>query len=100
KGRDCAVVLVFNRGPAERPGDCRKLVVLGGFTGAATEAAATALVDHYRDLEPRDDSAYAWGIIDVSYRKPKDSISRKILGYTWRYRVGGRCPIDLIRRGA
>jgi transcriptional regulator with XRE-family HTH domain len=100
KGRDCAVILVGNQGPADPPGSRRKLVALSGFTGAGTEAAATAVVEHYRDLEPRDGLPFVWGIIEVFYQKDEDSVSRTILGYNWRYRVGGRCPIDLIRRNA
>jgi transcriptional regulator with XRE-family HTH domain len=101
EGRDCAVVLVANRRSPGPSSDRRKVVVLSGFTGTGTESAATALVDHYRDLEPRGkDSPPVWGIIEVVYRKPKNTTSREVLKYKWRCRVGGRRPIDFIQKEA
>ena len=79
KGRDCAVVLVANHCPANRSGDCRKLIALSGFTGAATETAATAVVDHYRDLEPREDPPYVWGTIEVFYKTGLGLTDRQII---------------------
>lgn len=92
KGRDCAVVVVTNHQPDEEVGP-RKLVVLSGYAGVGTEAAAKALVDDYRDLEPRGSERAVWGAIEVLYKKDPDSTRREILSYKWRYRQGGRCPV-------
>jgi transcriptional regulator with XRE-family HTH domain len=98
KGRDCAVIIVSNHRPEGLSGHSRKLVVLAGFGGAGTEAAANALVDQFRDLEPRESADVVWGVIEVFYRKAKDNTTRKELTYNWRCRVGGRCPIALVSR--
>lgn len=99
EGRDWALVVVSNHQTAGDSAPARKLVVLSGFGGVATEAAANALVRHYRDLEPRDPGP-VWGIIEVFYRKPADSTTRELLNYNWRCRVGGRCPLDFTRKKA
>jgi hypothetical protein len=98
-GRDWALVLVSNHQATGQSALVRKLVVLSGFGGVATEAAAHALVRHYRDLEPREPGT-VWGIIEVFYRKPVDSTTRELLNYSWRWRVGGRCPFDFTRKKA
>jgi hypothetical protein len=98
KGRDCGLILVLNHALQDPSKNIRKLVVLSGFSGMGTEAAAKALVDHYRDLEPRDQETYVWGLIEVFYSKPGNSMSREFLGYNWRCRIGGRCPIDFAKR--
>jgi hypothetical protein len=98
RGRDCGLVVVMSHRHTEQSEETRKLVVLAGFSGVATECAARALVDHFRDLEPRDRPDYVWGVIEVSYYKPANSTSREILNYTWRRRVGGRCPVALSKR--
>jgi transcriptional regulator with XRE-family HTH domain len=97
KGRDYAAIVVLNHRPHESA-HLRKLVILSGFGGIGTEAAALALIDRYRDLEPREDAAYVWGIIEVFYRKQANSRKREILDYRWRCRKGGRCPVDFTRR--
>jgi transcriptional regulator with XRE-family HTH domain len=94
EGRDCAVIVVANHNPASHPQHSRKLIVLGGFSGVGTEAAAKALVDHYRDLEPRGRETYVWGAIEVAYRKDPDSVTRELLPYKWHCRIGGRCPLE------
>jgi hypothetical protein len=66
KGRDCGLVVVMNHQPTD-PDHFRKLVVLSGFTGVGTEAAAQALADCYRDLEPRAGETHVWGLIEVFY---------------------------------
>lgn len=91
KAQDCGVVVVCNHLGAD--GKVRKLIALSGFRGVGTEAAAKALTEHYRDLEPRAKDQYVWGAIEVSYDKPAQSRHREIRGYKWRYRVGGRCPV-------
>jgi hypothetical protein len=91
KGRDCGVIAVMNRQSDQ--GHPRKLIVLAGFSGVGTEAAAMALAEHYRDLEPRRANKVAWGVIEVSYQKEVGG-SRDILNYNWRCRVGGRSLIE------
>jgi len=98
KGRDCALIVVLNHALPDQPGEVRKLVVLSGFSGLGTEAAAKALVDHYRDLEPRENEAYVWGLIEAFYSKQANSKTREFLDYNWRCRIGGRCPIDFAKR--
>jgi hypothetical protein len=68
KGRDCAVVVVWNYPATDQSGRPRKLIVLSGSGGVGTEAAARAVVDQYRDLEPRDQEP-VWGVVEVLYRK-------------------------------
>ncbi len=98
RGRDCAVIVVLNHRVADPVGGDRKLIVLSGFSGLGTEASASALVQHYRDLEPRGDLAFTWGVIEVFYRKQANDTDREILHYNWRCRRGGRCPIEFGRR--
>ena len=97
RGRDCAVVIVLNNPMPGPPEYVRKLIVLSGFSGAATEMAAAALSAHYRDLEPRNGTGPVWGVIEVFYGKAAKSTERKDLTYNWRYRVGGRCPVAFVR---
>lgn len=99
KGRDCAVIVVLNHRPADQPA-WRKLIVLGGLSGVGTEEASNALIAHYRDLEPRENEACVWGVIEVFYKKPANDMSRHIIGHNWRYRRGGRCPLELTRKKA
>jgi hypothetical protein len=54
-----------------------------------------ALVDHYRDLDPRRPEGLVWGIIEVFWRKSEDTETRDIVSYKWRYRRGGRCPVAM-----
>jgi len=92
RARDCAVIVVLNHQTPDKS-SVRKLIVLSGFGGVGTEAAATALVDHYRDLEPSGTNNPVWGAIEVFYRKSANSMTREILSYNWRYRLSGRCPV-------
>jgi hypothetical protein len=97
EGKDYAVVMVVNR-PSEE-GSMKKLMVLAGVSGLGTEAAAIALRDNYRNLEPIDSKAgVAWGVIEVVYTKSAKTARRELLRYTWRYRSGGRSPIDFARK--
>jgi hypothetical protein len=100
RGRDCAVVVVMNHQPGGESGAYRKLIILAGFGGAGTEMAAAAFADQYRALEPRDGDGLAWGVIEIFYKKGANSTTRKDLTYNWRYRVGGRCPVDFVSRGS
>jgi DNA-binding Xre family transcriptional regulator len=92
QGRDCAVVVVSNH--LVDAGRLRKLIVLAGFTGVGTEAAAMALARDYRELEPIGDERCVWGIVEVLYRKEVGTLTRRIIDYRWCCRVGGRCAID------
>jgi hypothetical protein len=62
KGRDCALILVLNHKTPNQSGH-RQLIVLSGFGGVGTEGAAMALVEHYRDLDPRAREGLVWGAI-------------------------------------
>lgn len=97
EGRDYAVVLVANYHVPDR--SVRKLVVLAGFSGVGTEAAADALADHYQDLEPLEGNlGRVWGIIEVFFKKAAYSTVREVLRYNWRCRMGGRCPMDFTKK--
>jgi hypothetical protein len=74
-----------------------KVIVLSGSGGVGTEAAARAVVDQYRDLEPRDQEP-VWGVVEVLYRKSAGSTTCELVSYRWRYRVNGRCPIDFAKK--
>ena len=76
----------------------RKLIVLAGFGGPGTEAAATALVDHFRDLEPRPKEKAVWGVVEVFFRKEMYRMDRVDLRYNWRFRFGGRRPMAFVSR--
>lgn len=98
RGRDCGLVLVMNHGPDVRR--TRKLIVLAGFGGTGTEAAARALEEDYRNLEPRGNENHVWGVLEIFYDKEAHKTTRKIVDYMWRLRVGGRSPIKFNpRRG-
>ncbi len=96
QGRDCAVIAVMNHSRAG--GNSRKLIVLSGFSGIGTETAATALSQSFRDLEPLPNEKYVWGVIEVLFRKRANDMHRRLIDYHWRYRSGGRIPIELTRR--
>lgn len=99
QGRDYALIVVSNHSP--NAGSIRKLIVLAGFSGMGTEAAAHALADDYLDLEPPGSGpGVVWGVIEVHYRKRAHSMDREYLGYSWRYRVGGRSPVELSTKGS
>jgi hypothetical protein len=91
-GRDCAVVVVANR-TSESDMKPRKLIILAGFSGVGTEGAARILADDFREMEPRNGEPYAWGIVEVIYRKTSNKPQKILCHYDWRYRSGGRNPI-------
>lgn len=97
RGRDCAVVTVWNHPATDGSGPSRKLIVLSGSRGLGTEGAAMALADQYRDFEPRGADP-VWGILEVIYKKPPFTESQTFIGSYWRYREGGRCPIEFTKR--
>lgn len=88
-GSDCGLILVANNpfGGINNP----KLIVIAGFSGIGTVAAAQALINDFRDLEPRSDERFMLGVIEATYRKSKrHSDDRELTGYRWVYRKGGR----------
>jgi len=90
-GRDCAVVVVMNH--RTQSGKVRKLVVLSGLTKVGTEAAAQRLVSDFRELEPRNNESYVWGVVEAIFQKEKGRENQKIVHTDWRYRSEGRMPI-------
>jgi len=92
-GRDCAVVVVVNH-PGPISGLPNKLVILAGLRGIGTEAAALRLALDYRELEPRAEDQYVWGILEVVYKKEPGQPNGSIRHSGWRYRAGGRLPIN------
>jgi hypothetical protein len=97
RGRDCAVVIVSNHAEPNGSGRPRKLIVLSGSRGVGTEGAALALAEQYRDFEPRGKEP-VWGILEVIYSKPSHTETQTIRGSYWRYRSGGRCPVEFTKR--
>jgi hypothetical protein len=102
--RDCAVVVVRNHksGP-DKP--LRKMIVLAGFTRMGTEAAAERLKNDFRELEPRNGEEIVWGIVEAIVTKRPHTREQKVLHSDWRYRVGGRNPMNfkakkISRRGS
>ena len=90
-GRDCGLVFVAN-GPFESVGT--KLIVLAGLSGIGTVAAAKALIKDFRDLEPLENELCVYGVVEGRYTKAANSEVRKYRSFEWRYRSGGRCPIQ------
>jgi len=92
-GRDCGIVFVANQ--PFGTGMPVKLIALAGFSGVGTVAAAKALVRDFRDLEPLPSEKCVYGIVEARYSKrrhPKDGRTYK--EYYWRFREGGREPIE------
>ena len=71
-----------------------KLIVLAGLSGIGTLAAAKALVKNFRDLEPLEDQSYVYGIVEGRSTKAANTVDRKYQSFDWRYRLGGRWPIE------
>lgn len=98
-GRDCGLVFVANK-PFQTREDI-KLIVLAGFSGIGTIAAAQAVVQDFRDLEPmpKDEHACVYGLVDAVFRKRSGCADgREYRSFTWRYRKGGRAPIAFRER--
>jgi DNA-binding Xre family transcriptional regulator len=86
KGHDAAIVLVVNK-PFNTERNV-KLIVLAGFSRVGTLAAATALAEEYRNLEPAAGATV--GVLDVVFEKASGGDDRRLLGYDWVYLHGGR----------
>jgi DNA-binding Xre family transcriptional regulator len=86
--QDAAIILVVNK-PFGTEKNV-KLIVLAGFTRLGTLAAAKALTQHHRDLEPQFPNHQTVGVIKATYSKPPESDSRKLRSYEWVLLSGGR----------
>lgn len=91
KGRDCGIVFVANK-PFGTSHDV-KLIVLAGFSGTGTVAAATALVQDFRYLEPMGAEPYVYGVVAARYSKTAHTDHRELTDVRWKFRKGGRRPI-------
>jgi len=92
KGHDAAIVLVINK-PLSSPKNV-KLIVLAGFSRIGTLAAAQALAQDYRDLEPIEPQTYSIGVIDATFDKSTEGDNRELVGYNWVFLEGGRRTIS------
>jgi transcriptional regulator with XRE-family HTH domain len=91
EGLDCGLVFVANHPFGTRKNV--KLIVLAGFGGIGTLAAAKALVQDFRYLEPVGEETCVYGIVEGKYRKGRDTLSRDFRSFRWRHRKGGHAPI-------
>ena len=89
-GQDCGLVLVANSpfGSTNRV----KLIVLAGFSGVGTVAAAEALIRSFRALEPLPGECCVFGVVEAKYSKASGSENRNYREFFWRYRSGGMLP--------
>ena len=67
KGLDCGLVFVANR-PFQSSRDV-KLIVLAGLSGIGTHAAAMALLEAFRYLEPLEGEKCVYGVVQAYYAK-------------------------------
>jgi DNA-binding Xre family transcriptional regulator len=89
RARDPGLILVVDK-PFDTNLDV-KLVVLAGFSGIGTLAAAKALVRDFRDLEPVPPATHVLGVVQGVYRKTKPDVdNRELLAFHWKYLIGGR----------
>lgn len=85
--KDCGVVFVANR-PFETRENV-KLIVLAGFSGVGTIAAAHALVEDFRYCEPLSEKEnYVWGVVQAWYKKAADDERREFKRFRWKFRTG------------
>jgi len=89
-GKDCGLVLVANDPFGGNKNV--KLIVLAGYSGIGTVAAAAALVRNFRVLEPQPEDKCVYGIVEAKYSKKANSDSRRYSEFFWRYRHGGLLP--------
>ncbi|MDX6444661.1 MAG: Cro/C1-type DNA-binding domain [Blastocatellia bacterium] len=87
RARDCGLVLVANR-PFNTT-EYVKLIVLAGFSGVGTIAAADALIEDFRYLEPTSEKEnFVWGVVQAWYNKPANDDTREYKRFRWKYRTG------------
>lgn len=91
EGLDCGLAFVANKPFGTKLNI--KLIVLAGFGGMGTLAAARALVEDFRYLEPLGEETCVYGIVEGKYRKSKNTDVRELRSFRWRYRNGGHSPI-------
>lgn len=89
-GRDPGLILVANR-PFSTDRDV-KLVVLAGFSGIGTLAAAKALIKDFRYLEPTKNDSYFYGVVQGIYSKQRGQTTRAFEDVKWVFRKGGGWP--------
>jgi hypothetical protein len=90
-GLDSGLVFVANRPFGTK--HYIKLIVLAGFGGIGTLAAAKALVEDFRYLEPVGEETCVYGVVEGKYRKSAHTEGREFRSFRWRYRKGGHSPI-------
>lgn len=90
-GLDCGLVFVANK-PFEAKNNI-KLIVLAGFGGIGTLAAAKALVQDFRYLEPVGEEICVYGVVEAKFRKNAHTNAREFRSFRWRLRHGGHSPI-------
>jgi DNA-binding Xre family transcriptional regulator len=98
EGRDCGLVFVANKPFGTKKNV--KLIVLAGFSGIGTLAAARALIEDFRYLEPIGTDPCVYGVIEAKYTKSAGSYVRTFKEFRWRYRKGGHAPISGRKRSA
>lgn len=91
KGKDAGLVFVANK-PFGTDEDV-KLIVLAGFSGIGTLAAARALIQDFRYLEQLESESCVYGVIQAMYSKVASSNDRKFKNFSWKYRKGGYWPL-------
>lgn len=91
EGLDCGLVFVANKPFGTKHNI--KLIVLAGFGGMGTLAAAKALVQDFRYLEPVGEERCVYGIVECQYRKNAHTNVRELRNFRWGYRNGGHLPI-------
>jgi DNA-binding Xre family transcriptional regulator len=98
EGLDAGLIFVANNPFGTN--NKNKLIVLAGFAGIGTLAAAKALVQDFRYLEPVGDDRCVYGVVQAKYQKPtqKDARAtlkeaRELRSFRWHYRKGGHAPI-------
>jgi hypothetical protein len=92
--KDAALVLIVNSPfGAEK---AVKLVILAGVGGMGTLAAAHALIQDFRELQPISTSTpFVYGILEAHYSKQRGGSDARIYkNFNWLYRKGSRMPID------
>lgn len=90
-GQDCGLVFVANKpfGAVHNV----KLIVLAGFSGVGTVAAAKALTHDFRYLEPQGTESYVYGVVAATYSKNAHNNHRELIDFKWKFRKNGRWPI-------
>jgi hypothetical protein len=96
RGRDAAIVLVVNKPFGTQKNV--KLVVLAGFARMGTVAAAKALREDYRNLEPISPNNETVGVIEALYTKPAGGDKRRLVSYNWVFLKGGRHSVNKLGR--